>query len=167
MGALNQAIRERVAWFAVWGGRSMGWSCGLKFGYLSIEQFFRSGVAQDFAGHIVDTGGDLVTVLLSDMTQGFAFREVAADNAVIAFVASTLTGSEGVAIVDGQTLVVLRVMFHAVAVLELGTIIYSDGLEGASWEHWNDEVEGPDGSGASLVWDFKYILIAGLALRED
>ena len=53
-------------------------------------------------------------------------------------------------IVDGETLVALLVMLHAVAVLELRAVIHGDGLKCALWELTDNLVEGINGSGAGF-----------------
>ena len=80
-----------MAWVWLWDGRSAAVNGGLELSYLGIEAFAGGIVAQDFTGHIVDGGGNLVTLFLCDMAQRFALWEVTADYTVITFVTSTLT----------------------------------------------------------------------------
>lgn len=99
---------------------------------------------------MVNAGSDLGTVLLRQPVHAFALGEVAADDTVITFVRATFPRAVRMGIIDGQTLVALLVMLHAIAVLELRAVIHGDGLECALWELTDNLVEGIDGSGAGF-----------------
>ena len=74
---------------------------------------------QNFAGHGVDGFGGFVAVLLRELCHGLTFGEETANDTVITFVRATLPRTVWVGIVDGETLVTLLVMFHAIAILKL------------------------------------------------
>lgn len=109
----------------------------------------------------------MVAVCLRDFAQGLALGEEAPDDAVVALVAPTFAGGIWVAVVDCKPLIAAFIMLHAVAVLELGAVVHSDGLEGIFRELFQDFIKGTDSGAGGLIWDTQDDFIAGHALSED
>lgn len=134
---------------------------------LFLEKLPGGSIAQDFPGHVVDLSGYKVTVLLGDPMEGAALMEEAADDTVIALITSTLTAGIGVAVVDGQLLIAVCVMLHALAVGKLGAVIHSDGLEGALGELRQRFTEGFHSGRSGFAEDSQDYFIAGQTFSED
>lgn len=86
-------------------------------------------IVENLTGHGIDGISDLVTISLRDLCKAFALGKIATDDTVIALIGTALKAGIGVSIVDRETLIAAPIMLHAVAVLELRTIVNSDGLE--------------------------------------
>ena len=67
---------------------------------MSVKQVSGSLIVKDFTGHGVNEGSDSITVLLRDLCHTLAFREVSADNTIVALIAATLAGRIGVTVID-------------------------------------------------------------------
>jgi len=71
---------------------------GGEFGELFLEALPGGGVVKDFPGHVIDVVRDPVALCLCDLAEALALGEVAADDTVVALIASTLTTGIGVAV---------------------------------------------------------------------
>ena len=94
---------------------------------MSVKQVSGSLIVKDFTGHSVNEGSNPIAVLLCDLCHALAFREVSADDTIVALIAATLTGRIRV------TVVYLRpwplaptALFHAGGVGELRTVVDGD-----------------------------------------
>ena len=103
--------------------------------------------AEDFSGHIVQSIGGIITLLLSDFVERFPLGEVAAEYAVITFIGATFAGCVGMAIIDSETFISVFIVLHTVTVLKFRAIVNGNGLKGAFRKHGYDTVKGMDGSG--------------------
>lgn len=103
-----------------------------------VEAFTGSIIVKNLPRHVVYVCRYIVAVLLCDMTERMALRKVAADYPVVPLVAPPLTACIGVTVIDGQLLATVRIVLHALTVLELGAIINRNSLEGIGGELQDD-----------------------------
>ena len=140
---------------------------GGEFYELFLEEFPSGGIAQDFPGHIIDLVSYKITVLLCDIAEGTALPKVTADNAVVPLIASPFTAGVGMAIVDGQLLATVCVILHALAILELRTVVHGDGLEGALGKLRQCLAERFHSSLSRFTEDTQNYFITGQTFGED
>lgn len=108
-----------------------------------------------------------ITILLGDLVKGTTLTEEAANDTIIALIASPLITGIGMAVVDGQLFIAVFVMLHALAIVELRAVIHGDILEGALGKLRQRFTDGFHGSLTGFTEDAQDYFIARQTFRED
>lgn len=124
-------------------------------------------MVKDFPGHVIDLVCHKITVSLCDIAKGTAFFKEAADYAVISLVTATLTACVGMAVVDGQPLVSVFVLLHALTVGKFGAVIHGNGLECFGGELLYDGAQSRYSGLCGFAEDTEDNFITGQAFRQN